>query len=159
MRRVSALKGRFTQFTHWRCCLSYQNIKMISLYDIPSRVETYQEKIHFPPTVQNEKFITGQEPITNNQLFWANRKPEIIFVSRKDTPQSLYYLHQIAMWIKFNHPKTKLLVENGNATAFDATDLPVYTFLSSEKSELSRITDFVLCLGGDGRLILTNQIF
>jgi NAD kinase len=98
---------------------------------------------------------------TCNQFFWGRgQSPRTIFVSRKETPQSLDCLYDIARWVKEEHPTARILIEESNVGELNALeDLPIFVFPTSERNQLSRIVDFIVCLGGDGSLLHVSSTF
>ena len=132
---------------HRTAVASYQYLK--SLEDFPDGVKYYCSRD--PNILENEIPLTEKpKSFTSNQFFWESQ-PRTIFITRKETKKSLEFLYTIATWVKSKFPKAKLLIEESNIGELAKTDLPIYVFPSSQKKELSRITDVIICLGGDGR--------
>lgn len=130
-----------------------RSLKSISLFDLPDKVETYSTRDSGISELENQIPISEKpKSFTCNQFFWKTEGPRTFFVTRKESPQSLQHLIEMSTWIKSNYPNTKLLIEESNIGSLkDGDQLPIYVFPSKQRTELSRVVDIIICLGGDGR--------
>eukprot|EP01095_Lingulamoeba_sp_RSL-Kostka_P006190 TRINITY_DN1922_c0_g1_i1.p1 TRINITY_DN1922_c0_g1~~TRINITY_DN1922_c0_g1_i1.p1 ORF type:complete len:402 (+),score=59.86 TRINITY_DN1922_c0_g1_i1:48-1253(+) len=151
------------------CKISYSSSinsvpKLIDFNKVSSRIPfeiIEQSNIDKEKTHKNFSNTLTSSPKTI--MNWVEDKPKtILLIKKPDSDLTKEYAEQTIDYICKHHKDSRILVEPSCSSEFSCKKYKnrnIYTFKEEEIGELGRVVDFIICLGGDGTLLYSSQIF
>jgi NAD+ kinase len=103
--------------------------------------------------------IEFSSPTTQQNLFYWKTRPCSVLILKKLGPELLSRLYELALWLHSEHGM-RVIVEWADFKALHGSLPFLETFAPQvEAASLHRRVDFVLCLGGDGVILHSSQLF